>query len=130
MNDLQFGKAMGTSTGGVVAYSSDYKTVNNNEYMTRHDFHSYVDGIYLGYKWQCVEFARRWLYVNKGYIFNNVAMAYEIFELTSVRDLATNTELPLYAFKNGATRPPEIGSLLIWKEGGHFEETGHVAIIT
>jgi glutathionylspermidine amidase/synthetase len=125
MNDLQFGKAMGTSTGGVVAYSSDYKTVNNNEYMTRHDFHSYVDGIYLGYKWQCVEFARRWLYVNKGYIFNNVAMAYEIFELTSVRDLATNTELPLYAFKNGATRPPEIGSLLIWKEGGHFEETYH-----
>ena len=105
MNDLAFGKAMGTSTGGVVPYSSDYKTINNNEYMTRHDFHSYVDGIYLGYKWQCVEFARRWLYVNKGYIFNNVAMAYEIFELTSVRDLATNTELPLYAFKNGATRP-------------------------
>ena len=29
MNDLAFGKAMGTSTGGVVAYSSDYKTVNN-----------------------------------------------------------------------------------------------------
>ncbi len=130
MNDLAFGKAMGTSTGGVVAYSSDYKTVNNNEYMTRHDFHSYVDGIYLGYKWQCVEFARRWLYINKGYIFNNVAMAYEIFELTSVRDLTTNIELPLYAFKNGATRPPEIGSLLIWEEGGHFEETGHVAIIT
>jgi hypothetical protein len=49
MNDLKFGKAMGTTTGGVVSYSSDYKTVNNNEYMTRHDFHSYVDGIYLGY---------------------------------------------------------------------------------
>ena len=31
---LAFGKAMGTSTGGVVAYSSDYKTVNNNETTT------------------------------------------------------------------------------------------------
>jgi glutathionylspermidine amidase/synthetase len=130
MNDLAFGKAMGTSTGGVVAYSSDYKTVNNNEYMTRHDFHSYVDGIYLGYKWQCVEFARRWLYINKGYIFNNVAMAYEIFELTSVRDLTTNIELPLYAFKNGATRPPEIGSLLIWEEGGHYPSDAKQVIYT
>jgi glutathionylspermidine amidase/synthetase len=84
----------------------------------------------MGYKWQCVEFARRWLYINKGYIFNDVAMAYDIFQLRDVRDLLNNQTLPLNAFKNGSQRRPEPGCLLMWDQGGEFEETGHVAIIT
>jgi glutathionylspermidine amidase/synthetase len=128
--DVSFGTPIGVALGNVIAYSSDYETTNPLIYKSRSDFRSYVDGIYMGHKWQCVEFARRWLYTNKGYIFNDVAMAYEIFNLRSVRDIANNTELALNAFENGAKRLPEVGSLLIWEEGGEFEETGHVAIIT
>ena len=128
--DLAFGEPLGIAPGGVVSYSSDYDTADEKIYPSRSHYRSYVDGIYMGYKWQCVEFARRWLYINKGYIFNDVAMAYEIFKLQYVRDLVNNQELAVYSFKNGSQRQPEPGCLLIWDEGGEFEETGHVAIIT
>jgi glutathionylspermidine amidase/synthetase len=128
--ELTFGETQGTAAGGVVAYSSDYKTADESVYKTRADYRSYLDGIYMGYKWQCVEYARRWLYINRGYIFNDVAMAYDIFNLRDARDLVNNQTLALNAFKNGAQRRPEPGCLLIWDQGGEFEETGHVAVIT
>ena len=125
-----FGTLLGVAAGGVCSYSSDYETANDTEYPNRSAYRSYYDGIYMGYKWQCVEFARRWLYVNKGYIFNDVSMAYEIFNLRDVREIQSNTTLPLKAFKNGSLRHPEPGAMLIWDEGGDFEHTGHVAIVS
>ncbi|MDP5032153.1 MAG: bifunctional glutathionylspermidine amidase/synthase [Paraglaciecola sp.] len=130
LGSTPFGTLLGTAPGGVASYSSDYDTADQALYPNRSAYRSYFDGIYMGYKWQCVEFARRWLYVNQGYIFNDVSMAYEIFNLRSVREIASNELLPLQAFKNGAQRHPEVGSLLIWEEGGEFVNTGHVAIIT
>jgi len=125
-----FGTLLGYAPGQVAAYSSDYATASDEEYPKRSSYRSYVDGIYMGYKWQCVEFARRWMYVNHGYIFDDIAMAYDIFELRSVRHLASNTRLPLHAYRNGSLAHPQRGSLLIWREGGEFEDTGHVAVIT
>jgi len=114
--------------GGVPAYSSDYASVDSKELSSRSAYRSHLDGLYLGYKWQCVEFARRWLYVNKGYIFDDVAMAYEIFGLRSVRRVSDRHLLPYQAFANGSRRHPEPGCLIIWAEGGEFEGTGHVAV--
>lgn len=127
---LPFGALLGHAPGEVAAFSSDYETASAHEYPNRSAYRSYLDGIYMGYKWQCVEFARRWMYINKGYIFDDVAMAYDIFELRTVRDLNSNTRLPFQAFTNGSRTHPEVGSLLIWEEGGEFEDTGHVAVIT
>lgn len=126
----KFGTLLGVASGDVPVYSSHYPSADDNELPNRHAYRSYVDGIFMGYKWQCVELARRWLYINKGYIFDDVAMAYEIFHLQSVRVIADNSRLPLKSFRNGALRHPEPGSLLIWSEGGEFEVTGHVAVIT
>tara|TARA_R110001583_G_scaffold25250_4_gene91550 strand:+ start:7743 stop:9650 length:1908 start_codon:yes stop_codon:yes gene_type:complete len=125
-----FGTLLGYAPGKVGAYSSDYETANETDYPNRSSYRHYLDGIYMGYKWQCVEFARRWMYLNKGYIFDDVAMAYEIFNLRSVRNITSNSRLPMCAFANGSKRQPEPGSLLIWDEGGEFEETGHVAVVT
>lgn len=125
-----FGTLLGLAPGDVAAYSSDYDSANEAEYPDRHAYRSYLDGVYLGYKWQCVEFARRWLYLNRGYIFDDVAMAYEIFRLSHVREVASNRLLPLKAFANGSQRLPEPGCLLVWDEGGEFTRTGHVAIVT
>jgi glutathionylspermidine amidase/synthetase len=129
-HSLSFGAVQGVTIEGVIAYSSDYDSVNEAQYPDRKAFRSYYDGIYMGYKWQCVEFARRWLYINLGLIFNDVSMAYEIFKLRSIRDVINHTELPLHAFANGSLRHPQPGCLLIWDEGGEFEHTGHIAIIT
>ena len=120
---------LGTAPGGVAAHSSDYDSADEREYPNRAAFRSELDGVYLGYKWQCVEFARRWLYVNRGYVFDDVAMAYEIFRLDSVRRIDSGERLPLRAFRNGARRRPEPGCLLVWDEGGTFERTGHVAVV-
>lgn len=126
----KFGALIGMAPGDVPVYSSDYNSADDQDLPDRHAYRSYVDGIYMGYKWQCVEFARRWLYLNKGYIFDDVAMAFDIFELSSARDIKTNSRLPLKSFRNGSRRHPEVGCLLIWEEGGEFEDTGHVAVIT
>jgi glutathionylspermidine amidase/synthetase len=120
---------LGYAPGGVPVYSSDYATADDRELPNRHAFRSYLDGIYMGYKWQCVEFARRWLYVNKGWIFDDVAMAYDIFRLRTARLVSANGTLPLQSFVNGSKRWPEPGCLLIWNAGGEFEDTGHVAVV-
>ena len=126
----KLGTLLGMAPGNVPVYSCNYDQYDPAEYSDRHSFRHYVDGIYMGYKWQCVELARRWLYLNTGCVFADVAMAYDIFRLRSLRHVASNKVLPLYAFTNGGPRPPEVGGLLVWDEGGMFEETGHVAIIT
>ncbi len=127
----QFNTVLGYAPGEVPAFSSHYASVDEALFPDRKSYRSYVDGIFMGYKWQCVEFARRWLYLNYGWVFDNVPMAYDIFELRTIRCVSANNDLlPLRSFRNGSFRRPEPGSMLIWKEGGEFEETGHVAIVT
>ncbi len=125
----RFGTLLGVAPGNVPVYSSDYATATDIDLPDRHAYRSYVDGIYVGHKWQCVEFARRWMYINKGLIFDDVGMAYEIFDLTTVRDVRNNQQLPMRSFANGSRRPPEPGCLLVWAEGGEFGRTGHVAVV-
>lgn len=125
-----FGAVLGIGPGGVAVYSSDYDTVDREELPTRQAFRSYVDGVYMGHKWQCVELARRWMYVNCGYVFDDIAMAYDIFSLRHVRRIEDGALLPLRSFRNGGMRPLEPGALIIWNEGGEFEVTGHVAVVT
>jgi glutathionylspermidine amidase/synthetase len=126
----RFGTVIGIAPGKVPVYSSDYASADDEELPTRQSYRSYVDDVYMGHKWQCVEFARRWLYLNYGYVFDDIAMAYDIFRLDSVRLVKENSRLPLKSFRNGSRRLPEPGCLLIWDEGGEFETTGHVAIVT
>lgn len=126
----KFGTVIGIAPGGVPVYSCDYDSADDEELPTRQAYRSYVDDVYMGHKWQCVEFARRWLYESYGYVFDDIAMAYDIFRLGSVRLIRENRLLPLRSFRNGSRRPPEPGCLLIWDEGGEFETTGHVAIVT
>lgn len=125
-----FGSLLGHAPGGVAIYSSDYDSVDPALYPDDAAFRSYLDGEYMGYKWQCVEFARRFLYLNYGTVFTDVRMAYEIFSLRYLRQVVNDNILPLQAFANGCERAPAAGALLIWQQGGEFEETGHVAVIT
>lgn len=125
-----FGAVLGYGKGNVPVFSSDYDTVNKDEMPDRRSFKSYVDGVFMGYKWQCVELARRWMYINHGYVFDDISMAYDIFNLREVKKVSNGNTLPLYSFRNGSKRLPEPGALMIWNEGGEFEITGHVAIVT
>ncbi|WP_413516536.1 bifunctional glutathionylspermidine amidase/synthase [Photobacterium phosphoreum] len=129
-NNAPFGALLGYAPGGIAIYSSDYSTIDEDKYADACAMRSYVHGEYMGYKWQCVEFARRFLYINYGLVFTDVGMAYEIFSLRFLRQVVNDKILPLYAFENGSRQKPIVGSLLIWQKGGEFQDTGHVAIIT
>jgi glutathionylspermidine amidase/synthetase len=130
LKPAKFGAVLGYGPGEVPVYSSDYDTADDDEFPNRQAYRSTLDGVYLGHKWQCVELARRWLYLTHGYVFDDIAMAYDIFRLRQVRVIADGSFLPLQSFRNGVKRPPEPGALMIWDEGGEFEVTGHVAVVT
>ncbi len=125
-----FGTLLGYAPGGVAIYSSDYSSIDKEDYAANDSFRSYIGNEYMGHKWQCVEFARRFLYLHYGVVFTDVGMAYEIFSLRFLRRTIDDDILPLQAFANGSKQPPTVGALLIWQEGGEFKVTGHVAIIT
>ncbi|KDO30542.1 hypothetical protein SPRG_04443 [Saprolegnia parasitica CBS 223.65] len=125
-----FGTVLGTTDGGVEVYCCDYETLGESALADRNDFKNVVDGITTGYKWQCVELGRRYLLVNHGVVYDNIAMAYDIFRLKYVRRVADNVLFPLVPQANGvATRLPAKGALLIWNPLGKFERTGHIAVI-
>src|SRR5690606_21527787 len=53
---LPLGTVLGYAPGNVAAYSSDYKSADPQQLPGRHSYRHYENGIYTGYKWQCVEF--------------------------------------------------------------------------
>lgn len=117
-----YGSILGTALGRVPAYSNcnaDCVVFAPNT----------EKGVYTGIKWQCVEFARRWLLVNKGVVYGDVDVAADIWRnISVVKRVADGKEIPLQAHLNGSTQPPEIGDLLIYAK--EFLNTGHVAVIT
>lgn len=96
----KFGDKIG-SFNGVDAYSNQRDQTNSLD-------SNYYNGIYTGQKWQCVEFARRYLIINKGITFSDVNSAFEI---------------PKAQFKtlNGVlvkmSNDLKPGSLIIWPKG-------------
>jgi hypothetical protein len=64
-----FGGVLGVTDGGVDVYSCDYKTAPSGT-----EYDNYVGGVYTGYKFQCVELARRYLLINHGVVFDSVFM--------------------------------------------------------
>merc|ERR1739841_70863 len=127
--DETFGTVLGLAPGSVPAYSCDYDTWNVPR--AQREWRHYHEGVFTGAKWQCVEFARRWLLMNKGYTFSDIPMAYHIMELRNVTIQVgerKGEELPLWACRNGGRAWPQVGSMLIWDRS--YDQTGHVAIIT
>ena len=114
----KFGDKIG-SFYGVNAYSNQRDQTNSLD-------SNYYNGIYTGQKWQCVEFARRYLIINEGITFSNVDSAFEI---------------PKAQFKtlNGVlvkmSNDLKQGSLIVWPKGDEKGNErgltdGHVAVIS
>ena len=116
-----YGAVLGVSKRGVEAYS------NCSADCVVYDPHHW-HGTYTGIKWQCVEYARRWLLQNKGVVYGDVDIAADIWDkIDHLVDVETKQKLPLEAHLNGAQQPPEPGDLLIYAKA--FNDTGHVAVV-
>ena len=130
-----FGATIGVSPQGVVAHSSYYASMSIADVAR---MSSYRAGEYCGVRWQCVEYARRWLLHVHGITFASVGMAYEIFDLPEFyRPAATKGDPPapisLKRFADGTSEDPDaspgVGDIVLWAPKGHFTRTGHVAVV-
>ncbi|CAF0988295.1 unnamed protein product [Didymodactylos carnosus] len=119
---VPFNQIQGIAATNVPAYSNgddDFFSVE------RHYFH----GIFMGFKWQCVEFARRWLLLRKSCIFKNIGCAADIWTgLTHVERVTDGQHFQLKAHANGSSQPPQKDSFLIYPRNPE-QPFGHIAII-
>jgi CHAP domain len=117
-----YGEMLGKSPRGIEAYSNCQSGCVIFEPNT-------WNGTYTGIKWQCVEYARRWLLVNTGTVYGDVDIASDIWDkIDHLTDVITKRPIPLETHLNGSTQAPAIGDLLIYAKA--FNGTGHVAVVT
>ena len=95
---------------------------SNKRYKNGGNIKNYYNGIYTGIKWQCVEYARRYLIIKHGITFSEVASAFEIpnakFTTLNGDNVTISNEL-------------QEGSLIIWPSYYKFNSPdGHVAVIS
>jgi trypanothione synthetase/amidase len=119
---VPFNKVQGTASTNVHAYSNgddDFFSVE------RH----YLHGIFMGFKWQCVEFARRWLLMRKSCIFPPIPCAADMWnDLKYVERVTDGKRFPLKLYPNGSRHKPKPDSLLIYPRDKEVP-FGHVAVI-
>ena len=116
----EFGLELGESFAGVPAYSNCANNCVNPA-------PNFLAQVYTGIKWQCVEFARRWLLANHGVVYGDVDIAADIWNLDFVYTPDKENKFPFKEFVNGSTEVPRRGDLLIYS--GEFHGTGHVAVV-
>ena len=120
---IRYGGKLGTASSNVHAYSNGDDEHFSNE---RH----YIEGIFTGYRWQCVEYARRWLLLRKTCIFRSIGSAADAWrELKSVERVTDGQTFPLIAHANGSAVFPKKDSLLIYSRCRDLP-FGHIAVIT
>ncbi len=79
-----------------------------------------LDGKYMGMSWQCVEFCRRYFWINYGLHFSTLGNA---------NTFPTNAPaLGFTVFANRGQQIPKIGDILCF-DGNTYDNYGHVAII-
>ncbi|HVT30714.1 MAG TPA: GH25 family lysozyme, partial [Lacipirellulaceae bacterium] len=104
------------SFNGVVNYSNDPTTMPSPQPS------SYVNGQYMGLKWECVEYVRRYYYFEYGlnlFSLSGALNARDFFNHAAIMQLA--------AYPNGGTSAPEVGDILCFSPTS--SGLGHVAIV-
>ena len=118
--ETNYGSVLGQSPAGVPAYSNC-----SAECVIFEPHH--LNEIYTGIKWQCVEYARRWLLQERGVVFGDVDIAADIWMTQEVNNPISKQSYKFTSTVNGASTLPQRGDLLIY--GKEYLDTGHVAVV-
>lgn len=105
---------------GVAVYS------NGTNYMSSHGLNFSDDGYYYGYKWQCVEFVKRYYYEKFGHKMPDGAGNAKWFFNPMIDQGEYNEQRGLLQYENGGDVKPKVDDLLVFTDGAY----GHVAIIS
>lgn len=123
-----YGTVLGSAGKGLESYSNCRPNcvVWDPFYVNHPDI---SEPIYTGIKWQCVEYSRRWLILNKRLTYGSIDYAYQIWDdITYYTDPKNGVKYPTINFINGSSTKPKVGDLLIYDP--NFAGTGHVAVVT
>ena len=113
----------GYASTNVEAYSNGNDSYTSNEW-------NFLYEVFMGMKWQCVEYARRWLFIRKGCVFDSVEGAADMWtQLDSVQRVVDGKCFALKKYPNGSPSPPKNESVLIYPRSDAGLPFGHVAII-
>ncbi|HBJ2608954.1 CHAP domain-containing protein [Clostridium botulinum] len=107
-----------------------YKEVNvfynGNNYGENHGKSYSKDGYYYGYKWQCVEYVKRFYYKVKDHKMPDVyGNAKDFFDINTEQG-HLNKRRGLIQYRNGENEKPKVDDLLVFTD----TEFGHVVIVT
>ena len=118
-----YGTITGYASTNVPAYS------NGNESYISEEW-NFLYEVFTGMKWQCVEYARRWLFIRKGCVFDSVDGAADIWtQIKQVQRVVDGKCFNLRKYPNGSPSPPINQSLLIYNRWGTDFPFGHVSVI-
>ena len=116
-----YGEALGRSPSDVPAYS------NCSSQCVSQDPNQ-INDTYMGMEWQCVEYARRWLFRTEGLVFESVDIAADIWDgISYLVDTSSEDRRNLRNLPNGSDESPRRGDLIIWSS--EYLGTGHIAVI-
>lgn len=120
--DVPFGEPQGSAPNGVVAFSNGSDAFFSAE-------RNFDGEVMTGFKWQCVEYARRWLLEAKGLLLPEVSWAAHIFSLTEVARVSDGSAVRMVAVPNATDRRPEADTLIIYPSSpGNM--VGHIGVVT
>ena len=130
---IPFGEPIGIDSNNIIAYSSNQDTNPHRKiysYLKIKTPDHIMKKIFCGIKFQCVEYARRWLILVHNISFEQVQMAYMLFTFDNIcfRNIWTKQSIPYTKCPNGSSICPVTGSILLWDKADNYL-TGHVAII-
>lgn len=125
----KFGYIAGINSNVPAYINCDCKHSNTGVSILSKEISGLNNDIQVGYKWQCVEYARRWLIINYGIYFESISCAYQIFDIKNVTNLKTNKYHFFKGFENKNKEPPKFGDLIIFPIGWG-QPWGHVAVCT
>jgi hypothetical protein len=115
-----FGRVLGVFEG------VEGRSNGNDRYFSEEQ--NFVNGIYTGYKYQCVEYARRWV-LSRGFEFVSVPFASHIWHVPFLERSTDKKPTLFRAVPNGSSTPPVADSIIIWKVAEEVPY-GHIAVIT
>jgi hypothetical protein len=91
----------------------------------------YVAGQSTGFKWQCVEYARRYLLLRAGLVFGECVRASELFDQHNVlHDIQLGVEVEWGRHCNGGPTPPNQGDIILYPYVEQKMPWGHVGVIS
>lgn len=105
---------------GVAVYN------NGKDYTENHGKNYSKDGYFYGYKWQCVEYIKRFYYEAKEHKMPDVYGNAKDFFDVKVKQGNLNKSRGLYQYRNGDNVKPEVDDIIVFNNTKY----GHIAIVS